>query len=230
MLILSDVHGCYDTMLALIAKAKAKYPTDEIICCGDLIDRGKDSAKVVQYMIDNKIKCVRGNHEQMMTDYDVSPEHYNNWLGNGGTRALQSYGIEYDNDPLDDPTFAAHHAWMKTLPFFIEFKDQLSADGRYLVISHSSVGPVWLVRQETDTRTRERFEEYLLWNRQKVTDNSGIFNVFGHTPQPTAKLTEFYANIDSGAVFKQIDGLGRYGHMTCLHFPSMETFTQENIE
>ena len=37
--IIGDVHGCYDTLMALIAK----LPEDaEIVFVGDLIDRGKN--------------------------------------------------------------------------------------------------------------------------------------------------------------------------------------------
>ena len=48
--LIGDVHGCYKTMIALIEK----LPKDAEICfLGDLIDRGQNSASVIQYVIDN---------------------------------------------------------------------------------------------------------------------------------------------------------------------------------
>ena len=35
-----------------------------------------------------------------------------------------------------------------------------------------------------------------------------------------------YANVDTGACYKDIG----YGLMTAIHFPTLEVFTQDNIE
>ncbi len=61
--VIGDVHGEYNKLLRLIQK----LPANAQVCfVGDLIDRGRDSAKVVKYVIDNQHKCTLGNHEIMM--------------------------------------------------------------------------------------------------------------------------------------------------------------------
>ena len=50
--VIGDIHGCFDTFMALVAK----LPKDAKIClAGDLIDRGPKSRQVVQYVMDNDI-------------------------------------------------------------------------------------------------------------------------------------------------------------------------------
>ena len=61
--IIGDIHGCYYTLKSLYCKITE---TDEVYSVGDLIDRGKYSKEVVQFCMDNNIKPVKGNHEDMM--------------------------------------------------------------------------------------------------------------------------------------------------------------------
>lgn len=71
-LVMSDIHGCFNEMIALLKAADYKPADDFIVICGDLIDRGPDSAKVVKYWYEiqnsHPHRCIvlRGNHEQMM--------------------------------------------------------------------------------------------------------------------------------------------------------------------
>jgi len=44
--IIGDVHGCYTTLMQLIEQLPNKEKS-HLIFVGDLIDRGKDSARVV---------------------------------------------------------------------------------------------------------------------------------------------------------------------------------------
>ena len=60
--VIGDVHGEYEKLLLLLSK----LPKDAIVCfTGDLIDRGEESAKVVELVINNGYFCVLGNHEVM---------------------------------------------------------------------------------------------------------------------------------------------------------------------
>ena len=57
MIIIADIHGCFKTLQALIKK----LPEDQEICfSGDLIDRGRNSKDVVEFVKSNGYKCCRG--------------------------------------------------------------------------------------------------------------------------------------------------------------------------
>ena len=62
--VIGDIHGCYLTLSSLYNEL-LKY-TDEVYSVGDLIDRGKKSREVVDFIIENNIKCIRGNHEDVL--------------------------------------------------------------------------------------------------------------------------------------------------------------------
>ena len=66
--IISDVHGCYKTLLALIDQFPNKQ-NSKIVFVGDLIDKGKNTHDVIEFVKNNNYDCVIGNHDEMMVLY-----------------------------------------------------------------------------------------------------------------------------------------------------------------
>lgn len=60
--IFSDVHGHIDELHKTLALFE-QLQVDKLICCGDLVDKGKDSDAVVSLMREKVIPCVQGNHD-----------------------------------------------------------------------------------------------------------------------------------------------------------------------
>ena len=69
MTVFTDIHGNFDTFLALYNKIPQEAKDKGVAIAGDLIDRGPKSAQMVQWCIDHpEVKVVKGNHEEMMID------------------------------------------------------------------------------------------------------------------------------------------------------------------
>ncbi len=64
-LIVGDIHGCFDELMHLVAKADFA-PSDLIVSVGDLVDRGPKSYEVVRYFASDSVHrlAVLGNHEE----------------------------------------------------------------------------------------------------------------------------------------------------------------------
>ena len=106
MWVIGDVHGCLKTLMALVDKLKAKN-TDRICVAGDLVDRGPDSAGVVQYCMDNKdyIDAVCGSHKRMMLDHYKKQETWQTqglWFINGGKDVARKYRYKHGHSVLDN--------------------------------------------------------------------------------------------------------------------------------
>ena len=219
--IIGDVHGCLLTLQALVDKIlKDGGSYSDIVLAGDLIDRGPRSAQVVDYVISNNIATVLGNHEQMMADcYEKKEEEEGLWLCNGGTQTVASYSDEPDSKEK----ISKHIEFFKSLPLYLEYKDVKNEDNMHLLVTHSSAAEVW----GEYSPENPIFRNNVLWERDsfpcKIRD---IYNVFGHTPTPTPLLKDFWANLDTGACFNR----GQYGKLTCLKFPEMMLFQQENVD
>ena len=98
--IISDVHGCYKTLLALIDQFLNKQKS-KIVFVGDLIDKGKNTYDVIEFVKNNNYDCVIGNHDEMMVLYsqylenDRQHEDLKYWLFKcGGEATLNSYSSQ----------------------------------------------------------------------------------------------------------------------------------------
>jgi len=207
--IIGDVHGCFLTLKKLIKTIEEKDSNPEFIFCGDLIDRGPRSAEVVDFVIDgikNKgFKAVKGNHEQMLYEYTISPfsAHY---ISQGGRETLKSYENYYSTDEEADKRILSDIEFLMELPYFIEFKEK-DSKGRRLVVSHAvcndfhdeftklfddraeklSEEHIEQFEKENGILARCRifkYHEFYTWNRELPNDEidieRDIFSISGH--------------------------------------------------
>ncbi|SFV61045.1 serine/threonine protein phosphatase [hydrothermal vent metagenome] len=209
--IIGDIHGEFDTLLALVAK----LPKDaKLIFVGDLIDRGPKSAEVVKFVRECGHGCVMGNHEEMMVLYGMSfsksypkstnPGFLHNWYNNGGDATLFSYGlIRYDikkgmqcvENEAGMAQFLDDIAWMQTLPLYVELPH--TTNDRPVVITHASCADVW--HHHDNPNGVETFRERALWHRKPPNIEASIFNIYGHTPvEFGVEIEEHYVNVDTG--------------------------------
>ena len=213
--VIGDVHGHFETLLALIKKLPKNA---QIIFVGDLIDRGPRSKEVVSLVRKKGYVCVRGNHEQMMIDYGTSflktypnstnPSFLHTWYNNGAKRTLLSYGLirilkdgsmECVENDKALRVFEDDLEWMRSLPLYVELPHKIN--GRPVVVSHASCADVWHLH--SDPQGYETFKDYALWHRVPPKKESEIYNIFGHTPQEFGvHIEEHFANVDTGCYMK----------------------------
>ena len=73
-LIVSDIHGNYEALEAVLEDARGRY--DRILCLGDLVGYGADPNRVAEWAKANVVSIVRGNHDRACTGTD-SLEYFN---------------------------------------------------------------------------------------------------------------------------------------------------------
>ncbi|HEY0114516.1 MAG TPA: metallophosphoesterase family protein [Allosphingosinicella sp.] len=102
--VVGDVHGCLAELEALLAKVEEdldRRPAGEafLIFVGDLIDRGPDSAGVLERLRTYQRDGVRtvfltGNHEESFSRVLRGEQGVlRSWLSYGGKECAQSYGV-----------------------------------------------------------------------------------------------------------------------------------------
>ena len=112
-LAIGDIHGCYKTFKKLLLDEINIQPSDEIFCLGDYIDRGDYSKQVIDLILalrscNYKIRTLRGNHEQMLLDSNISDKHFEHWIRSGGAYTLNSFGIQSINELSSTCYFPPH--------------------------------------------------------------------------------------------------------------------------
>ena len=219
--VIGDVHGEFDDLRELLNKIPSN---SDIYFVGDLVDRGRKSKEVIEYIRKMNYQTVLGNHEKMMIEFsDYFLKEYPNipfigfidtWIKNGGKQTLQSYGL-IEQSSLDGKItckvnekafckFRDDIYWLKKLPLYIELDKKI--DKKNVVISHASIADIWYLIE--DGLKKDRVEEYALWNRKPPKKDCKIYNIFGHTPINKVDTTKHYINVDTGCCYKN-DGLGK---------------------
>ena len=221
---IGDVHGRLDLLESLLAAIEADIGSSRkskvsIVFLGDLIDRGPESAQVIERLrtyrpANASVHFIMGNHEEVMLRVlDGEGELVDSWLRFGGAETLRSYGIEpRDLRRLDeDDTVARIRAAIPDSHrrFLGGFSDSISF-GDYLFV-HAGVRPGIDLSEQTHSDLR--------WIREPfLTDSSdhGFVVVHGHTIINRVEVTSNRIGIDTGAFCTgtltalAIDGSGRW--------------------
>jgi serine/threonine protein phosphatase 1 len=205
-----DVHGCLDRLVTLheiIAEDIAARPVERttLVHLGDYVDRGSDSAQVVDWLINRPpvpadlIVNLMGNHEHMMLSAlaGVDKDAPNQWLMNGGADSLLSWSISRTVPPAE---------WASRIPIrhLIFLRD--------LAISHR-IGPYLFVHAgvQPGVPLEQQSRHDMMWIREPFLSSRadhGFVVVHGHTPKREPIVQPNRIAIDTGAV------LG--GALTCV--------------
>ena len=183
--VVSDIHGDLALLHKCIAAIESFADTGTVIFTGDYVDRGPDSAGVVEYLMQGpenngfRWSFIRGNHEDMILACHDGMD-FEWWLRNGGDATLKSY---------DGSVTPAHLLWISLLP-------RLTWD-RHRVYVHAGL--------DSTIPLTEQSQEDTQWKRYRKTDHDpypGKHIVHGHTPiKDGPELLEWRTNLDTGGVF-----------------------------
>ena len=65
--VIGDIHGCFESLLALEDAIRKVDPSATFVAVGDLVDRGPDSMQVVEHFCTSELHTsVMGNHEEFL--------------------------------------------------------------------------------------------------------------------------------------------------------------------
>ncbi len=169
LIAIGDIHGCDLALETLLDQIKPKR-SDVIVCLGDYVDRGPNSARVLDILNELTSKChlipIIGNHEIMMFKGLNNPRDFDFWTMHGGEATLASYGGNPKAIPQQHITFLSH---------CVRYHE---TDSHIFV--HANYDPFVPLDEQPD--------QYLFWKH--ILDDippphmSGKVAVVGHTPQP----------------------------------------------
>ncbi len=234
--VIADIHGCFQTLKALMENKICPDPTDTLYFLGDYIDRGPNSKEVIDYMMvlqssNMHIVPLMGNHEESMIQSILEaksqpkkwlglfkkPYHTRTaWYNFGGEQTMKSFGVD---DPALIP--GEYFEWLNRLHnYAIEDKYLLSHAGFNFEMDN--------IFEDTDS---------MRWIRDfnvDMTKTKGKKVIHGHVPVKLELIEESVSNpkfnfidLDNGCVFKNRPGMG---NLIAFELNSSELIIQPNIE
>jgi serine/threonine protein phosphatase 1 len=205
-----DVHGRLDLLKLLCGQILADaepLPEDtavEVVFLGDYVDRGPESAGVIDYLLELErtgplgLRFLRGNHEHAMLAFLDDPGVGPAWAQYGGIETLRSYGVraplqqddpeawEPVRDALDTALPDAHRD-------FLERLERYAIHGDYCFV-HAGLKPGVPLDEQEDQDLLTIRNEFLACKKpfeKKV--------IYGHTPGGEPAVEPHRIGIDTGA-------------------------------
>ena len=200
-----DIHGRADLLQTLLTSiAQDAQETDlqtRVVFLGDYIDRGAESAEVLNLLLRYQQKFpsavfLKGNHEEAMLDFIADPISLESWIDWGGKETLESYGLlnvhdrspEGLRDELVEKFPDAHFDFLMNLPCYYQAGDYIFVHaGLRAGVSLGDQVPrdmLWIRDEFYQTSARD-------WGSRCI--------VHGHTPQNTPFNIPWRINVDTGA-------------------------------
>ncbi|MBL8580152.1 MAG: serine/threonine protein phosphatase [Mesorhizobium sp.] len=203
---IGDVHGRLDLMTRMhetIARDIDHHGRDwRIVHLGDYVDRGRDSAGVIGFLISRsaesggRVVSLAGNHDTGFLDFLALPDPEGLFARYGGVETARSYGVVLEpEDPsafragaraLADAVPASHRAFLGGLAFSAAFGD--------FFFCHAGIRPGVALEAQDHLD--------LIWIRGEFHRHEGLYQkviVHGHTPVAQAQILPNRVNVDTGA-------------------------------
>ncbi len=209
-------------MLNALLEALPRTEEDTTVFLGDYIDRGEDSAGVVQRALaeydaaPDRTVLLWGNHEDMAAAHfsQYAPSNYTydpyDWFNNGGIAAMESWGQEKPQLFVAScpPDLARLFPLLRT---FWRAPEDRHPDLAHCIWVHAGL--------RKGQQPEDASGDVLLWIRDEFLDAfdpSGRLVIHGHTPMRKVAALPDKIGIDTGAVFG--------GPLTALQMPERRVF------
>lgn len=188
--IVGDVHGCFSKLDQALREIGFDRTKDRLFSVGDLIDRGQESGRVLEYLNEPWFHAVMGNHEQMAVMHHIGDMPKDIYDYNGG---------EWFTRLSRDGQFDYASAFFN-LPVAIELETESGLVG----IVHAACNfDSWDEFKANLIGPTTR--EVAMWDRGRAiggaygVDVAGVRAVVvGHTPLRQPKLIDNVLHIDTG--------------------------------
>ena len=99
--VVGDLHGMFHTLEALMETVKFDTSTDRLFSVGDLVDRGPESKRVVEFLNQPWFFAIQGNHEQLLLQSEASESIYEAWTQRAGGKWWITASDAERNEILD---------------------------------------------------------------------------------------------------------------------------------
>jgi serine/threonine protein phosphatase 1 len=200
-----DIHGRRDLFEALLAAideddAAAAPAETTVVLLGDLVDRGPDSAGVIelarQWQRRRRVRILGGNHEEMFLRGFDELEIFRHFLRHGGRETVLSYGIDRARF-LQATMEEAQQLMRDAVPredivFLAGFEDMVQI-GDYVFV-HAGIDPRVALDEQKPRDLRWIREPFL-----SHPDSHGPVVVHGHTISDEPEDCGNRIGIDTGA-------------------------------
>lgn len=203
--VVGDLHGCFSALENRLKSADFDPETDRLFSVGDLVDRGPESIRVLDYLRQPWFHAVRGNHEAMFLELYSDGAPSDDAVEIVCRRNGMNWWIR-----LEDVQRQACLKAFRQLPIVMQVETERGSVG--LVHADVPAGMSWQKFLRNIAAGDRKTTEIALWSRRRIErrDASGVVGigrlVVGHTIVERVEQLGNVWYIDSGAFLAPLAG------------------------
>lgn len=183
LFVVSDIHGHIKQFEEILTHWNVE---DTLVVLGDLIDRGPDSLKVIEKVIELKqtygeqVVFLKGNHEDMLLNFLNNPlEKQERYYINGGKETMGNFLAQLPSDMAEASYAEQAEAVKRHFHSQLEF---LEAAPVYQIIGNVLFTHAGF-NSEFETLEESTMRDFIWIRKHYLQENKTPYvNVFGHTP------------------------------------------------
>ncbi len=161
-----DIHGNYALLIEQLKRVQFNFNVDRLFAVGDIIDRGEQSEKCLELLIEPWFHSVLGNHEYLFLQ---GFDNHDCW------EILQKNGGQWIKRWFDTPSklLAWAHLVRIKMPLSMSVKTEFGIIG----ITHAEAPADW--HELESLKVNEKSIIPLIWQRRNLIEPSGtvIYNI-----------------------------------------------------
>ena len=196
--VVGDIHGCFSQLQGELDRVNFDECVDRLFSVGDLIDRGEESKRSLEWLTKPWFHAIRGNHEEifMLFCLDKVDEYYMEQVGGRWTESLAE-----DERDLYAEAFAQ-------LPIAMDVQTTKGLVGIVHAECPERSWQDFVERLSLSTsRELEQLKNECLWSRERIkndlkTLHDDVYKIIvGHSIVDQPKLLGNVQYIDTGAAY-----------------------------
>lgn len=205
-LVVGDIHGCFSQLEERLKAINFSPAVDRLFAVGDLVDRGPESPRALEFLAKPWFLPVRGNHEQMFLDLYQGGEPNDDVL----EAVCRRNGMNWWISQSDEARRSFLRAFAK-IPIAAEINTVRGAVG--LVHADVPAGMHWREFLRRISAGDQAATDVALWSRERILKAStsgveGIDRLFvGHTIGDRVRQLGNVYFVDSGAFIYECGAL-----------------------
>ncbi len=232
--VIPDIHGCFYTLKKLLEEKISISKDDIIYFLGDLIDRGKHSRLVLDYLMNLEkegynLKIIKGNHETYLVEAYYSElankptffrkhsKAFRFWQSVGGKETMESFKVK---NIKDIPT--SYIEWIENLPYYY-------LTDKYVIV-HAGLN--FSKKNPFDDTNAMLVNNHFTVIPEKIGNR---IIIHGHIPLSIdgietlirEKDNYHFICLDNGCYYEKVD---TFGSLLALNLDTLEFTLQTNIE
>lgn len=207
--VVSDIHGNFSELEKIMEKVNFNKNTDRLFSVGDIVDRGEESCRVLDFITQKWFINVKGNHEAMwIAQKKYTVEQTEKML----LKSSYSWYADLDEKSRDD-----FYNAIKFLPLAINVETNM---GNIAIVHADLPTATWAIFEKQVKQVNNKIIQLTMRSHERLTNYNQVVPdlraiICGHMNVKKCQVHGNFHMIDTGGGFKD-------GHITMLSLENLE--------